>query len=206
LQIPPTGAQVAVAGAVKRPAIYELKNGETSLAGVIDDAGGFTSAASLAHITIERIDANLQRETVTLQSANRGGPRPDREAVNAFPVRDGDRIRVEPILPYSERAIYLEGHVVRPGHISYKDGSVSAMYCTAIVTCCLSPHPMARSCASFVFATAPSGSSAQVSNGCTGSCRILGVFGVAISTAFPLLFGKSRGSSLESAITRVIHP
>jgi protein involved in polysaccharide export with SLBB domain len=122
LQIPPAGAQVAIAGAVKRPAIYELKVGETSLASVIDDAGGFTASASLAHITIERIEANQKRETVTLQVAKLDAPNSEREAVIAFKVRDGDRIHIEPILPYSERAIYLEGHVVRPGRFSYTDG------------------------------------------------------------------------------------
>ena len=67
LQVPPAGTQVAVSGAVKRPAIYELKPGEATLASVLDDAGGVTAAASLSHITIERIDANRQRETVTLR-------------------------------------------------------------------------------------------------------------------------------------------
>ncbi len=122
LLVPPAGPQVAVSGAVKRPAIYELKAGETTLATVIDDAGGFTAAASLDHITIERIDANRQRETLTLPVADKQNPHADRDAIAAFQVRDGDRIRVEPILPYSERALYLEGHVVRPGRLPYRDG------------------------------------------------------------------------------------
>ena len=58
LLVPPAGPQVAISGAVKRPAIYELKAGETTLASVIEDAGGFTAAASLSHIRIERIDAH----------------------------------------------------------------------------------------------------------------------------------------------------
>jgi protein involved in polysaccharide export with SLBB domain len=121
LLVPPAGSQVAVFGAVKRPAIYELKTGETTLATVIDDAGGFTAAASLGHIRIERIDANQQRETVTLRAANQSS-QADHDAVAAFGVKDGDRIRVEPILPYSQRAIYLAGHVVRPGRLAYTDG------------------------------------------------------------------------------------
>lgn len=122
LLVPPSGPQVAISGAVKRPAIYELKTGETTLATVIDDAGGFTAAASLGHITIERIDANRQRETVTLHLADKQSPHANRDAIAAFQVQDGDRIRVEPILPYSERAIYLEGHIVRPGRLPYIDG------------------------------------------------------------------------------------
>lgn len=120
LVVPPAGPQVAVLGAVRRPAIYEVDDDETSLATLIEDAGGFTAAASLGHIRIERIDANHRRETVSVDT----GDVPDkaRQAVAAFRVQDGDRIYVEPILPYSQRTIYLAGHVVRPGRLPYTDG------------------------------------------------------------------------------------
>ena len=122
LLVPPAGPQVAVSGTVKRQAIYELKPGDTSLAVVIDDAGGFTAAASLRHIEIERIDANHQRETVSLPSGNEQNPDAEQGVLAAFQVRDGDRIKVEPILPYSQRAVYLVGHVARPGRMAYADG------------------------------------------------------------------------------------
>jgi protein involved in polysaccharide export with SLBB domain len=122
LQVPPAGPQVAVSGAVKRPAIYELKPGESTLTSVLDDAGGITVAASLSHITIERIDANRQRETVTLKIAGGQDRQANLAAIDTFAVKDGDRIHISPILPYSERAIYLQGHVVRPGRLSYTDG------------------------------------------------------------------------------------
>jgi protein involved in polysaccharide export with SLBB domain len=121
LLVPPAGPQVAVSGSVKRPAIYELKQGGSTLASVIDDAGGVSVAASLGNITIERIDANHQRETVTVKVADAQAEH-GREALEKFQVKDGDRIRIAPILPYSERAIYLQGHVVRPGRVSYTDG------------------------------------------------------------------------------------
>jgi protein involved in polysaccharide export with SLBB domain len=122
LLVPPAGAQVAVSGAVKRSAIYELKAGESTLVSVINDAGGFTAAASLGHIIIDRIDANRQRVTMTLKIVGAEGSQADRDAITAFHVKDGDRIRIGPILPYSQRAIYLEGHVVRPGRLPYSDG------------------------------------------------------------------------------------
>ena len=122
LLVPPTGPQVAVSGAIKRQAIYELKPGETTLGTIIDDAGGFTAAASLSHIRIERIDANQQRVTVTLPDGGPQGTQAENEAIAKFEVKDGDRIRVEPILPYSQRAVYLAGHVVRPGRLAYNDG------------------------------------------------------------------------------------
>ncbi|HZC43082.1 MAG TPA: polysaccharide biosynthesis/export family protein, partial [Acidobacteriaceae bacterium] len=121
LLVPPVGPQVAVSGAVKRPAIYELK-GATSMQELLEDAGGVTVAAALGHITVDRIKANQLRETVSLDMAPSGDPAAARAAIATFPVKDGDRVHVAPILPYSERVIYLEGHVVRPGRLPYHDG------------------------------------------------------------------------------------
>lgn len=116
LVVPPAGPQVAVWGAVRRPAIYEMKD-ETNLAALLADAGGVTVAASLEHISVERIDANQQRETISIGSSDN-----EKESIAKFEVKDGDRIHVAPIAPYSERVVYLEGHVVRPGRHPYRDG------------------------------------------------------------------------------------
>lgn len=112
LLVPPRGPQIAISGSVVRPAIYELCKPEDTLSAVISDAGGATVAAALDHITIERIDAHHARETITLQPG----------LLPTFKVRDGDRVLVSSILPYSQRAIYLEGHVVRPGRMPWTDG------------------------------------------------------------------------------------
>jgi protein involved in polysaccharide export with SLBB domain len=136
LLTPPAGPQVAISGAVRRPAIYELKRADSNaggpaatdstLAAIVEDAGGFTPAASLSHITIERINANQQRETVTVDlsrdKTSQSGPPGDIAALATFSVKDGDRIRISSILPYSERVVYLEGHVVRPGRKPFTDG------------------------------------------------------------------------------------
>jgi len=121
LLVPPAGPQVAVYGAVKRPAIYEL-NKEKSLAVLLDEAGGVTVAAALGHITLERIDAHQQRETIGLSMDAASTQNAAKDAIAAFEVKDGDRVRVAPILPYSERVVYVEGHVVRPGRVAYRDG------------------------------------------------------------------------------------
>lgn len=120
LVVPPAGPQVAISGAVRRPAIYELKS-EQTLDQVLDVAGGTTVAAALGHITVERIDANQNRETITVKS-DAPDQTSEHAAMTAFAVKDGDRIRVAPILPYSERVIYLEGHVARPGRTAFRDG------------------------------------------------------------------------------------
>jgi protein involved in polysaccharide export with SLBB domain len=121
LLVPPTGPQVALYGAVKRPAIYELKT-KTTLAELLDDAGGAMVSAELGHIVIERIDPNQKRETVTLDLPSTSDADTARNAISAFVVRDGDRIHVAPILPYSQRVIYMDGHVARPGRMPYRDG------------------------------------------------------------------------------------
>jgi protein involved in polysaccharide export with SLBB domain len=118
LLVPPAGPEVAVFGSVRRPAIYELKGDET-LATLLEDAGGATVAAALNHITIDRIQPNRQRETVSLEGP---GGEAILSSIASFKVKDGDRIHVAPILPYSERAVYVEGHVIRPGKYPYRDG------------------------------------------------------------------------------------
>ena len=121
LLVPPAGLQVAVYGAVKRPAVYEVKSDET-LSTVLSDSGGATVAAALNHITVERIQPNRARETVTLEQPSNAPSDAVLKALSEFKVKDGDRIHVAPILPYSERAIYLQGHVARPGKYPYRDG------------------------------------------------------------------------------------
>ncbi|HEX4582147.1 MAG TPA: SLBB domain-containing protein [Acidobacteriaceae bacterium] len=121
LAVPPAGRQIYVYGAVKRPAIYELKS-ETTLADVLGDAGGPTVSAELGHIVIDRIDANHQRETVSLNLPAGSNSESASAGIAAFSVRDGDRVHVSAILPYSQRVVYMEGHVARPGRMSYRDG------------------------------------------------------------------------------------
>lgn len=120
LLVPPVGPQVAIFGAVKRPAIYELRD-EKDLAAVLDDAGGLTVTATLSQITIDRVIANQHREEVSvsvdpsIESASLAA------RLKATEVKDGDRIRVGMVLPYNERVVFLQGHVARPGKIAYRD-------------------------------------------------------------------------------------
>ena len=43
-------------------------------------------------------------------------------ALENFKIQDGDKIRISPILPYSEQTVYLDGHVVHPGKHAYREG------------------------------------------------------------------------------------
>jgi len=121
LVVPPAGTQVAVYGAVKRPAIYELR-AEKDLASGLENAGGLTVAAELSHITIERIVANQRRELIPVQDPAAKGQASDTAKFVNFELKDGDRVRVGTVLPSSERVVYLQGHVARPGKLAYRDG------------------------------------------------------------------------------------
>ena len=119
--VPPIGPQVTVAGKVRRPAIYELRN-EQTLDQVLDLAGGVPVTGELSRIRVERIQAHERKEMMSVNVAGGAGIAAADDAFKRFRIQDGDIVTVLPILPYSNRAVYLEGHVFRPGKFSFKDG------------------------------------------------------------------------------------
>lgn len=121
LLVPPVGPQVTVSGMVRRPAIYELK-GEQNLSEVLKLAGGVQVAAALGQINIERIDAHERHTMANLSLPQDGNGDGAAKALETFHVQDGDRVLVSPILPYNEKAVYLQGHIFRPGKYAYHDG------------------------------------------------------------------------------------
>jgi len=121
LLVPPVGPQVTVDGMVRRPAVYELL-GETSLAEGLELAGGILPAAALRHIEVQRLEAHEKRTMLTLDVAPDADPQQINQQLEAFHIRDGDQVHIFPIAPYNEDAIYLQGHVLRPGRYSYKPG------------------------------------------------------------------------------------
>ncbi len=121
LLVPPVGAQVTVSGMVRRPAIYELHE-ESSLAEVIDLAGGILPAAALQHIELQRLQAHDKRTMLTVEISPGGDASAVMKQLSTVNIQDGDEIHIFPIAPYNESAIYLQGHVQRPGRYSYHDG------------------------------------------------------------------------------------
>lgn len=119
--VPPIGPQVTVAGKVRRPAIYELRN-EQTLDQILDLAGGVPVTGELSRIRVERVQAHERKEMMSVNVSGGTGIQAADDAFKRFRIQDGDIVTVLPILPYSNRAVYLEGHVFRPGKFSYKDG------------------------------------------------------------------------------------
>jgi protein involved in polysaccharide export with SLBB domain len=121
LIVPPVGPQVTIEGMVRRPAIYELR-GNTSLEDALDLAGGVLPAASLKHVEVERLVAHENRTMFSLDLSGNESTEANESQLRSFQIQDGDRIHIFPIAPYNEQAIYLQGHVLRPGRYSYKEG------------------------------------------------------------------------------------
>ncbi len=119
--VPPAGPQVTVAGAVRRPAIYELRH-EVSLDQVLDLAGGVPVSGELTNLKLERIEAHQRKEMLSV-NLPADDPPTSEEAFKRVEIKDGDAITVAPILPYSNRTVYLQGHVFRPGKYPYSDGA-----------------------------------------------------------------------------------
>jgi polysaccharide export outer membrane protein len=117
---PPIGPQVTVEGMVRRPAIYEMKD-ERSLAGVLELAGGLLPTATLRHIEVQRTISHQKQTMLSLDISASDDDSEATKKLDSFQIQDGDRIRVFPIAQGDEDAVYLDGHVVRPGRYSYHD-------------------------------------------------------------------------------------
>jgi protein involved in polysaccharide export with SLBB domain len=110
--VPPVGPQVAVAGSVKNPAIYELRN-ETNAGDAIRMAGGLSAVADGQHATLERIHQRSSLEALEFQLDPHG---------LAMAVGDGDVLHVLTVSPRFSNAVTLRGNVANPGRFSWHSG------------------------------------------------------------------------------------
>ncbi|KAA1162922.1 SLBB domain-containing protein [Pseudoalteromonas distincta] len=109
--IPSVGAQVTVEGAVKRPAIFELKKGESAKQ-LLAMAGGLKPNAYAKSAIVERF--NFDRKEVL--SVDFSKPQ-----INYIP-QDGDRIRFNSVSSQYQNSISLIGAVARPGNYQWYQG------------------------------------------------------------------------------------
>jgi len=119
--VPPLGEQVTVEGMVRRPAVYEL-HGEKDLAEVLELAGGVLQSGTLRHVDVERVEAHQSRTMLRLDIPENNNADAVTRSLEDFKVQDGDRIKISPILPYADKTVYLDGHVIRPGKFAYREG------------------------------------------------------------------------------------
>jgi len=121
VMVPPLGGEVTIEGMVRRPAVYELKD-EKSLSDALALAGGLLPTATLRHVEVQRVVAHEKETMLSLNLPQDDGSQEVTKQLDSFKIQDGDKIRIFPIAPYNQDAVYLEGHVIRPGKYSYKQG------------------------------------------------------------------------------------
>ena len=121
LLVSPIGPQITVEGMVRRPAIYELHE-EKNLAEVLELAGGILPTAALRHIEVQRVEAHQKRTMLNLDISETADAASLAKQLESFAVQSGDVVHIFPIAPYNQNAVYLQGHVLRPGRYSFQPG------------------------------------------------------------------------------------
>jgi protein involved in polysaccharide export with SLBB domain len=110
--VPPVGPQVAIAGSVRQPAIYELLAGET-ISDLLKDAGGSSTTASDSRISIERIQDHQSRAAMEVAFNAQG---------LATTLQQGDILQVFSIVPMYQKTVTLRGYVANPGRFAWHPG------------------------------------------------------------------------------------
>jgi len=111
--VPIIQSMAAVVGNVRRNALYEL-TGKTSLEKLINLAGGLTPSAWTNKIQIERFQKNEHQIILDIDSCG--------EILPNIEIKDGDIVKILPILDKDNNAVYLTGNVLRPGKFEFKNG------------------------------------------------------------------------------------
>ncbi|HUI91233.1 MAG TPA: SLBB domain-containing protein [Chitinivibrionales bacterium] len=114
IMVPVVKKMVAIAGNVRRSALYEIKP-NTTLKEALQLAGGVSPTGWVSRIQVERYKDNQFQVVLDLTSETPG-------SIPDFEVQDGDVIKIFPIVEKNKNAVYLSGNVMRPGKYEYKPG------------------------------------------------------------------------------------
>jgi protein involved in polysaccharide export with SLBB domain len=120
--VPVHGLRAEVSGAVTRPAIYELRAGET-LEDLVEAAGGFRADAALRRIAVHRVTPAPQRgpgafarQVVDVEIDAPG-------SIPAIALEDGDSVVVDAVPGLAEQLyVGIAGMVQKPGAYPWRPG------------------------------------------------------------------------------------
>jgi protein involved in polysaccharide export with SLBB domain len=101
-------------GDVKRPAIYELTRSGEPLSSVVKLGGGIGAFGYSQRVQVERVSDHEKRIALDV----------DLNAIRSqnFDIRDGDLIKVYPVLPAEHDIVVVRGNVNRPGKFQWHQG------------------------------------------------------------------------------------
>jgi protein involved in polysaccharide export with SLBB domain len=124
--VPAIGPVAAVAGNVRRPAIYELK-GERNLKELLTLADGINPTGYLQRVQLYRVEAHDKKVVTDFNLDPKDGKSSD-EVARGIAIQDLDLVKVLPIDSLLRGYVRLSGHVLRPGDYALKPGMrVSAL-------------------------------------------------------------------------------
>lgn len=112
IEIPAVGPTVSIDGEVRRPAIYEIRN-ESTVADLLNLAGGLTPEADRSNAMLTRIDESQRRVVIPVDLA---------AGTRAEGLRNGDVVRVMRLRPTLDAGILVEGYLYAPGAFAYRQG------------------------------------------------------------------------------------
>ncbi len=119
IYIPPVGPQVAVAGSVNAPGIYELRSAADSTVGeVISLAAGLTNVASVDKARLERVDEGHMRSIAEVSLKDDSG----RSTV----LRGGDILELGAVVNRYKDAVTLRGECRKSRTIHVEAGDASS--------------------------------------------------------------------------------
>ncbi len=110
--VAPSGPTVGITGQILRPARYELV-GRTTLADLIQMAGGLAASAYTRGVQIWRVGPTGERELLNVNLA---------EGADGFEVQGGDLVVIPSVLEEPRNVVEIEGPVRRPGSYQYRPG------------------------------------------------------------------------------------
>jgi protein involved in polysaccharide export with SLBB domain len=113
LFVPVIGPVVGVVGDVKSPAIYELKGNE-DLTAVLRLAGGVGAFGYAQRLQVERVEEHRRSVALDVDLSDLGRRR--------VAIRDGDLVKVFPVLQQQQNVVVLKGNVNRPGTYQWYEG------------------------------------------------------------------------------------
>lgn len=116
--IPVIGEVAGIAGSVRRPAIYEMKDG-TTIGQLFDLAGGIMPTGHLQNVVVERIADNRRR---IIKSFNLEDGQDAAGNKIGTQLVDGDVVKVFPVHRQMRQVVFLEGHVKYPREYEYRPG------------------------------------------------------------------------------------
>ncbi|MDR9410434.1 MAG: SLBB domain-containing protein [Balneolaceae bacterium] len=110
IKVPPYINRIELTGEVKRPGLFELKDGET-LADLITFSGGFSANAYKDRIVVDR-KTSIQRSVSDVNWPEGGD----------FVLQNGDEIEIGTIVDRYTNRVTIEGAVYKPGEYELTDG------------------------------------------------------------------------------------